>query len=241
MAKQKGDVGTSQVSTPVSGPNPMASPTKGSYGQDYNKDGRIGFFEGIRDRFDGGGPGVSGGPFRGGGLISAVGNALTNNRGMGVGPEAGVGFAGYGYQGPNGWVTAAQDMMDGGGAGMMGPNFRGGGMYSGLLNFLGVTPMGAGDLQEPEMTVGTEKTPALSEVIASTSAPMPRPDMSMLPRPSGIGATPATAYTPMGVGSTYDEAGLYYDPMQMVPNVTPATVTPNDYYTGLLSQMQRFR
>lgn len=173
MAKQKGDVGTSQVSAPVSGPNPMASPTKGSYGQDYNKDGRIGFFEGIRDRFDGGGPGVSGGPFRGGGLISAVGNALTNNRGMGVGPEAGVGFAGYGYQGPNGWVPAGVDMLNGGGAGMMAPYFSGGGHYSGLLNLFGVTPMGAEDLVRPEMTVGTEKNPALGQVLAATTQPTP--------------------------------------------------------------------
>lgn len=237
MAKERGDVGTSRVSSPVSGPNPMAAPTKGRYGQDYNKDGRISFGERFRDATDGGGPGVSGGPFRGGGLLSAFGNAITGNRGMGVGPEAGVGFAGYGYQGPNGWVTAAQDMMNGGGPGMMGPTFRGGGHYSGILNFLGVTPRGAGDLVAPEMTVGTEKTPALTQVLAEAAAPAAQPMVDY----TNSGATPATAYGRFTPGSTYDEAALYASPMQMVPGVTPAQITPNDYYSAMLSQMQRFR
>lgn len=192
MAKQKGDVGTSAVSTPVSGPNPMAASTKGSYGQDYNKDGRIGFGERIRDMFDGGGPAVSGGPFRGGGLLSAFGNAVTGNRGMGVGPDAGVGFAGYGYMGPQGWVTAAQDMRNGGGPGMAGPYFQGGGGYSALANLLGIRPAGfEGD--RPEMTVGTEKNPApdLTAVLASTRAPQPAPERGL----AGMQLNP-DAYTP---------------------------------------------
>lgn len=226
MAKQKGDVGTSAVSTPVSGPNPMAAPTKGSYGRDYNKDGNIGFGERIRDMFDGGGPAVSGGPFRGGGLISAFGNAITGNRGMGVGPDAGVGFAGYGYQGPQGWVTAAQDMRNGGGPGMAGPYFQGGGGYSALANLLGIRPAGfEGD--RPEMTVGTVKTPgpSLSDVLAAPTptAPMPapRPDMQEY---SASGMTPGNAYVPYNA-----------------PDITPAPITPNDYYSAMLSQMQRFR
>lgn len=232
MAKQPGDVGTSQVSQPVSGPNPKAAPTKGSYGQDYNKDGRIGFGERIRDMFDGGGPAVSGGPFRGGGLLSAFGNAVTGNRGMGVGPEAGVGFAGYGYQGPEGWVTAAQDMRNGGGPGMMGPTFEGGGQYSLLANLLGITPMGAAGLQRPEMTVGTVKTPApsLSSVLGGTPPAAPPPTM---PAAAGAGAMPLNPLVNMPVGALPMH-------MQFVPGVTPATPLPEDYGMAGPMRMRRF-
>ncbi len=191
MAKQPGDVGTSAVSTPVSGPNPMAPITKGSYGQDYNKDGRIGFFEGIRDRFDGGGPGVSGGPFRGGGILSAIGNALTGNRGMGVGPEAGVGFAGYGYHGPNGWVTAGQDMQNGGGPGMAGPFFRGGGHYSGILNMLNVRPAGWTGVPTEMVGQGVKQMPAVRSSVspresAAPRAPMPNPRNMAVPMANNV-------------------------------------------------------
>lgn len=199
MAKEKGDVGTSQVSSPVSGPNPMAASEKGSYGRDYNKDGSIGFGERFRDMFDGGGPGVSGGPFRGGGLLSAFGNAFTGNNGVGVGPDAGVGFAGYGYQGPDGWVSAFDDMRNGGGAGMMGPTFQGGGQYSLLANLLGITPMGAAGLQRPQMTVGTVKTPApaLSTVLGGTPPAAPPPTM---PAAMGAGNIPLNPLVNMPVG-----------------------------------------
>ena len=198
MAKERGDVGTSQVSQPVSGPNPMAASEKGSYGRDYNKDGRIGFFETIRDMTDGGGPGVSGGPFRGGGLLSAFANAATGNNGVGVGPDAGVGFAGYGYQGPDGWVSAYDDMRNGGGAGMMGPTFQGGGQYSFLANLLGIRPMGFAG-QAPQMTVGTVKTPAppLSSVLGGTPPAAPPPTM---PAAMGAGNIPLNPLVNMPVG-----------------------------------------
>jgi hypothetical protein len=202
MVKQKGDVGTSAVSAPVSGPNPMAASTKGRYGQDFNKDGRISLGERFRDATDGGGAGVSGGPFRGGGLISAFANALTGNNGVGVGPEAGVGFAGYGYHGPDGWVPAGVDMQNGGGPGMAGPYFQGGAHYSGLLNFLGIRPMGF-EGERPEMTVGETKNPALSQVLATTAMaqPMPMaasyyPSYAMSMPLSGMGGMmPNMAYT----------------------------------------------
>lgn len=198
MAKEKGDVGTSQVSSPVSGPNPMAASEKGRYGRDYNKDGSIGFGERFRDMFDGGGPGVSGGPFRGGGLLSAFANAATGNNGMGVGPDAGVGFAGYGYQGPEGWVSAYDDMRNGGGAGMMGPTFQGGGQYSFLANLLGIRPMGFQG-QAPQMTVGTVKTPAppLSSVLGGTPPAAPPPTM---PAAMGAGNIPLNPLVNMPVG-----------------------------------------
>jgi hypothetical protein len=235
MAKQPGDVGTSRVSQPVSGPNPKAAITKGSYGQDYNKDGRIGFGERIRDMFDGGGPAVSGGPFRGGGLLSAFGNAITGNRGMGVGPEAGVGFAGYGYHGPNGWVSASEDMRNGGGPGMMGPYFQGGGHYSGILNMLGIRPMGADELQRPEMTVGGVKTPApsLSDVLSSTPAPAPAAPPATMPAAMGAGAMPLNPLVNMPVG-------MLPMNMQFVPGVIPATPRPEDYGAVRPMRSRRF-
>ena len=148
-------------------------------GQDRQRGG----YTSLSDMFDGGGPGASGGPFQGGGMISAVGNALTGNRGTGVGPEAGAGFAGYGYQGPQGWVPASVDMRDGGGAGRAGNTFMGGGYYSGLLNMLGVRPMGYEDRQRA----------------MGAMPPQPRPSMSAAPQPArpapiGSGMTPASSY-----------------------------------------------
>lgn len=150
-------------------------------GQDRQRGG----YTSLSDMFDGGGPGASGGPFQGGGMISAVGNALTGNRGTGVGPEAGAGFAGYGYQGPQGWVPASVDMRDGGGAGRAGNTFMGGGYYSGLLNMLGVRPMGYEDRQRA----------------MGAMPPQPRPSMSAAPQPArpapiGSGMTPASSYVP---------------------------------------------
>jgi hypothetical protein len=135
--------------------------------------------------FDGGGPGRSGGPFQGGGLISAIGNALTGNRGMGVGEDAGVGFAGYGYHDARGnWVPASVDMRNGGGAGRAGNTFMGGGMYSGLLNMFGVRPEGYNDIfmsqeeadafRAANMDKGP-KNPALSQVLATTAMAQPMP------------------------------------------------------------------
>lgn len=157
MAKKAGDVGTSQVSQPVSGPS--VSKGFGARGGGYTS---------FADRFDGGGPGRSGGPFRGGGLLSAAGNAFTANRGMGVGPDAGVGFAGYGYNDKRGnWVPAGVDMMQGGGPGMAGGRFMGGGQYSGLLNMFGVRPMG---YEAGESMPVAVKNPTLSQVLSESAA-----------------------------------------------------------------------
>lgn len=133
-------------------------------------------YTGLRDMFDGGGPGASGGPFKGGGLLSAVGNALTGNRGMGVGPEAGVGFAGYGYNDAGGnWVPASVDMRDGGGPGMAGPTFQGGGMYSGILNILGVRPMGYNDTMAAGgyNPVSAPRNPSIAPLSSPTPAAVP--------------------------------------------------------------------
>lgn len=130
-----------------------------------------GSYTSFADMFDGGGPGRSGGPFQGGGLLSAAANAFTGNNGVGVGPGAGVGFAGYGYNDKQGnWVPAGIDMRNGGGPGMSGPTFRGGGHYSGLLNMFGVRPLG---YEAGGNTPDAMGKPAMSQVLAqSAAAPM---------------------------------------------------------------------
>jgi hypothetical protein len=200
--------------------------------------------------FDGGGPGRSGGPFQGGGLLSAIGNALTGNRGMGVGPEAGVGFAGYGYNDAQGnWVPAYIDMRNGGGPGRAGNTFMGGGSYSAIANMLGIRPMGYNDMTMTQeeadafrmanMNKGP-KAPTLSDVLASAPAASTM-STSLLPRPDGIGATPVTAYVaPQGYAASGMNPANSYVPYN-APAVVPAQITPNDYYSALLSQMQRFR
>ena len=170
---------------------------------------RSGGYTSFADMFDGGGPGASGGPFKGGGLLSAAANALTGNRGMGVGPEAGVGFAGYGYNDASGnWVPASVDMRNGGGPGQAGPTFQGGGYYSGILNMLGVRPMGYNDTASSMTPMGGgggggPRNPAMA-ALAPAAAPR---------NYVGSGATPATAYgitanrAPVP-DSTYDFVGF---------------------------------
>lgn len=209
MAKKAGDVGTSSVSSPVSGP----SVSKG------------GGYTSFADMFDGGGPGRSGGPFQGGGLLSAVGNALTGNRGMGVGPEAGVGFAGYGYQGPQGWVSAAMDMRNGGGPGRAGNTFMGGGNYSGLLNMAGVRPAGYSDMRmtpdqvaafrEQTMNKGP-KNPALAALAPTVSGvPQPRPTT-----PSAMpGAMPVAGSVPRMANDPFIGLDRFLSAPQPAPTV----------------------
>jgi len=178
---------------------------------------RSGGYTSFSDMFDGGGPGASGGPFKGGGLLSAAANALTGNRGMGVGPEAGVGFAGYGYNDAGGnWVPASIDMRNGGGPGMAGDRFMGGGHYSGILNMLGIRPMGynATASSMAPMGGGGNGGPR-NPMLAPMSSPVPtaRPTMPMPeggPRAgvSPTAATPASAALPAArtssVNMSYD-------------------------------------
>jgi hypothetical protein len=233
---------------------------------------RSGGYTSFADMFDGGGPGASGGPFKGGGLLSAIGNALTNNRGMGVGPEAGVGFAGYGYNDASGnWVPASVDMRNGGGPGQSGPYFQGGGMYSGILNMLGVRPMGynatassmapmggggdGGGMRNPALAPLTSIVPQMApnrplpDGTGATPVSNYVPSTAALsaPRPDGIGATPATAYA--GSQALIDTAAQNAAAAAAAPTSSrrsasaPAYITgnPNDVYATMLQSMQRFR
>jgi hypothetical protein len=136
-----------------------------------------GSYTSFGDMFDGGGPGRSGGPFQGGGLLSAAANAFTGNNGVGVGPDAGVGFAGYGYNDKQGnWVPAGIDMRNGGGPGMAGSRFMGGGQYSAIANMLGIRPMGFADTMAAS-AMGGVKNPA----IMSSTVPMALSEPSTMP------------------------------------------------------------
>lgn len=93
-------------------------------------------FTGLKDMFDGGGAGKSGAKFEGGGVLSALGNAVARPSGSRDRGEADMrtGFGGF-----------ARDMFNGGGFGASGETFQGGpygGIFGGLLNSIGVRPMG---------------------------------------------------------------------------------------------------
>ena len=70
---------------PAKSMSPSNSTTKGNAG------GRG--YTGIRDMFDGGGPGASGKTFRGGGLISDIGNSLGGPHNLGRAGLHGMGMA----------------------------------------------------------------------------------------------------------------------------------------------------
>ena len=92
----------------------------------------IGDYTSFTDMIDGGGPGQSGPQFEGGGILSAVANAVARpvgSRERGE-PDMRTGLGGF-----------ARDMFDGGGFGQSGPTFQGG-LLSGLFNAAGVRPMG---------------------------------------------------------------------------------------------------
>lgn len=175
--------------------------------QNNDAQGRGGFTS-LRDMFDGGGPGRSGERFEGGGILSSIGNALGGPReggfdmGRAAGSLAGGAIAGpiggllggilgqgigrgFGYNDAAGNVVSArQDMFDGGGRGMAGDTFQGG-LLSGILNAMGVRPMGYNARQQA-MTA-TAPTPEVTRSALSPAMPL-RP----LPRPTA----PAVNYAP---------------------------------------------
>ena len=85
----------------------------------------------LRDMFDGGGPGRSGDAFRGGGAISALGNALKIRPLGSTAPREDIGF-----RGRMGSREYFRDMFDGGGAGRSSAAGFADGPYSGLANNL---------------------------------------------------------------------------------------------------------
>ena len=120
----------------------------------------------------------------------------------------GGGFMGYGYGQGEDRVSALRDMLDGGGRGQYGDTFQGGPL-SGLLNAIGVRPLGYND------RMGDGGGDAYMSGMAPMTSPMPmqRPYVAgsnYARRDDGIGATPGNAYIP------------YYDPTQFGSGMNPA-------------------
>jgi len=119
----------------------------------------------------------------GAGIGTMVGGPIGGLLGGMLGSRAGGGGGQqFGYTDPQGnRVSALQDMINGGGAGMAGNTFQGG-LLSGLLNTMGVRPAGYRDRQP-------------------TMRPQMRPDNApsvMAPSPA---STPSTSFTPAATPS----------------------------------------
>lgn len=122
--------------------------------------------------------------------------------------RTGGGLLGYGYGEGENRVSALRDMFDGGGRGRYGDTFEGGPL-SGLLNAIGVRPLGYND------RMGDGGGDAFMSSMAPMTSPMPmqrpyRAGSNYARRDDGIGATPGNAYIP------------YYDPTQYGSGMTPA-------------------
>lgn len=79
-----------------------------------------------------------------------------------------------------GGYTGLKDMVDGGGAGRSGDTFQGGGLRSGLLNAIGVRPLGYNQRQA-EMQQTPQRRPMMQPPRNPMMvAPPPRPDVRPL-------------------------------------------------------------
>ena len=75
-----------------------------------------------------------------------------------------------------GGYTGLRDMFDGGGAGRSGDTFQGGGLRSGLLNAIGVRPLGYNQRQA-EMQKSPQRRPMMQQGNSMQQRPMQRPDV----------------------------------------------------------------
>lgn len=78
MGSGKG--GTTQESTGAIAPSGGRSGNRSAPRQTAPRSANSGGFTGVRDMFDGGGPGQSGDSYQGGGVVSRVGNVVTGSR-----------------------------------------------------------------------------------------------------------------------------------------------------------------
>ena len=135
--------------------------------------------------------------------------------------------------------TGLLDMFNGGGAGASGQRFEGG-FLSGLLNDLGIKPMGYRDRMEAMQNT----RPQLRPQVSMQSQPQPmqyggRGDAAMHSRPmQGSGMTPANAYAPQQ-GMTM---GQSISAPQMPPQRQPmqgSGMTPANAYQPMGGQQLR--
>lgn len=98
-----------------------------------------------------------------------------------------------------GGYTGLKDMVDGGGAGRSGDTFQGGGLRSGLLNAIGVRPLGYNQRQA-EMQQTPQRRPMMMQGNPMQQRPMQRPDVRpMMP------LQPISVQPLMGNGMPMDE------------------------------------
>ena len=131
-----------------------------------------------------------------------------------------MGILGFGYTGDDGQkVSALRDMFDGGGAGRYGDTFQGG-PYSGILNTIGVRPIGYAARQERMGAVRPQARPAPQQ-----AAPQPAPQPVMTRR--DWGSMPSAPNYPQ-MDMTPLEAYLAGQLTRWTPAYPPSpiTVTP---------------
>ena len=163
----------------------------------------------LRDMFDGGGPGRSGDAFRGGGAISALGNALKIRPLGSTAPREDIGF-----RGRMGSREYFRDMFDGGGAGRSSAAGFADGPYSGLANNLMtlglLRPIGAQRADRmapmrpmvPDMPLSDFGSQSIlrrpmTEQQVYPIQPPPTVTSSRIPKPyNSSGQTPASGYVP---------------------------------------------
>ena len=154
-------------------------------------------YDGVKDMFDGGGAGQSGTSFSGGGLLSSAANRVATPRGSRTSggemrPQSRPDMSAMmqrqqSQQKP----TFFQDMFDGGGMGATGDSFKGAGLYSGLLNMLGIKPMGAQDRATMASFQSAQNAPpAVMQAIQSAQAPMTSP----MPQTGAVGPYPISSF-----------------------------------------------
>ena len=171
----------------------------------------------IKDMFDGGGAGKSGAKFEGGGVLSAIGNAVARpygSRERGE-PDMRTGVLGF-----------ARDAVNGGGWGASGETFQGGpfgGMIGAGLNAIGVRPMGYAErgqqlMQDAMARVAAQA--AQSRPAATSYAPMTSP----LPPMRGATVEPVTVSSLSDIDALRAElmrAGILPNPANSVMDSGP--------------------
>ena len=177
-------------------------------------------FTGLKDMFDGGGAGKSGAKFEGGGILSAAANAVARpagSRDRGE-PDMRTGVGGF-----------ARDMVNGGGFGAAGDTFRGGpygGLFGGILNAVGVRPMGYADRMADSQS-------ALNGAMAGVAAYRP-PVAPVMPTAAPV--APTAAIAPVVTSNLSDIEALNADMIRMgiLPNPANRVMDsgPRQYFAG---------
>ena len=160
----------------------------------------------IKDMFDGGGAGQSGPKFEGGGVLSAIGNAVVRPAGSRQRGEPDM---------RTGVLGLARDAVNGGGWGQSGQTFQGG-PYGGAigmgLNALGVRPLGYAERGQAMVqdAVNRAVTQAAQQ---RPAAPAYVPPQQM--RPQARPALPGAPLPPVAVSTLGDLDALRAEMMRL--------------------------